>query len=394
MSEHRPGNLIVVERAAGPVYYAKWRLSDGTQVKRRVGPAWLSRDRSGQWVRRRGRPAPGSLTEVEAIVEMERLLVAHAETVGRAHSPWRTFRDVAEDWLRHGELKRGLKRSTLADYRQALDRYILPTLGTRPVAEINPDVLEHWHSGFERSRTAEKVLMIVGAVLGHASRRGWVASNAAAAVERRPVRYSGDYDLYDGEEVDALVRHAASTQDAAIFAAAAMTGLRRGELVALRWRDIDFTGHAIRVRGNFSHGEIVTPKSGKVRVVPMVPEVAQHLARLGQRERFTGDDHPVFVNDLGGHIDASALRRRYAAAARRAGLRALPFHSLRHHFGSVAVNRASLVQVQAWMGHSHIQTTARYLHHRSQASDAALLAEAFARPSVDASSPRSAEAPA
>lgn len=50
----------------------------------------------------------------------------------------------------------------------------------------------------------------------------------------------------------------------------------------------------------------------------------------------------------------------------------------------MAVNRASLVQVQAWMGHSHIQTTARYLHHRSQATDAALLAEAFAHEAVGA----------
>jgi integrase len=161
-----------------------------------------------------------------------------------------------------------------------------------------------------------------------------------------------------------------------------MTGLRRGELIALRWRDVDLSGEAIRVRGNYSYGQVVTPKSGKVQVVPMVPEVAQHLARLGQRERFTGDDDPVFYNEVGCHIDASALRRRYQAAAKRAGLRPLPFHSLRHHFGSVAVNRASLVQVQAWMGHSHIQTTARYLHHRSQASDAALLAEAFASQSV------------
>jgi integrase len=61
---------------------------------------------------------------------------------------------------------------------------------------------------------------------------------------------------------------------------------------------------------------------------------------------------------------------RYAAAVTRAELRALPFHSLRHNFGSIAVNRASLVQVQPWVGHSHIQTTARYLHAKSQASDA------------------------
>jgi integrase len=222
--------------------------------------------------------------------------------------------------------------------------------------------------------------MVLRAILGHALKRGWVPENAALAVEKHPVRYSGDYDLYSREEIGALVRHAASEQDAAIYATAAMTGLRRGELVALRWRDVDFAGHAIRVRGSYSHGEVVTPKSGKVRVVPMVPDVAERLARLGQRERFTADDDPVFVSSRGGHIDASALRRRYATACRRAELRPLPFHSLRHHFGSIAVNRASLVQVQAWMGHSHIQTTARYLHHRSQATDAALLAEAFATP--------------
>jgi integrase len=81
---------------------------------------------------------------------------------------------------------------------------------------------------------------------------------------------------------------------------------------------------------------------------------------------------------------ASALRRRYTAAVKRAQLRPLPFHSLRHHFGSMAVNRATLVQVQSWMGHAHIQTTARYLHAKSQADDAALLASAFGAASVTA----------
>jgi integrase len=111
----------------------------------------------------------------------------------------------------------------------------------------------------------------------------------------------------------------------------------------------------------------------------MVPEVARALAKVGQREFFTDDEDPVFAGTLGGHLDAGALRRRYVKAVQRAGLRGLPFHSLRHYFGSMAVNRASLVQVQSWMGHSHIQTTARYVHAKSQADDATLLAGAFAR---------------
>jgi integrase len=129
----------------------------------------------------------------------------------------------------------------------------------------------------------------------------------------------------------------------------------------------------------------------------MVPEVAQALARLSQRENFTGDEDPGFVGPAGGHIDRAVQRRRYVDAAHRAGLRPLPFHSLRHHFGSMAVNRASLVQVQSWMGHYHIQTTARYLHGKSQADTAALLASAFARAQQALCSPRALpaiEAPA
>ncbi len=220
--------------------------------------------------------------------------------------------------------------------------------------------------------------MIVRAIITHARGRGWIETDPCSSLERQQVRYSGDYDFYSREEIDALVRAATSEQDSAVYLTAAMTGLRRGELVALRWRDIDFPGQAIRVRANYSHGELVTPKSDKVRSVPMVPEVAQALARLGPRELFMGDEDPVFVGQVGQHMDASALRHRYANATKSAELRPLPFHSLRHYFGSMAVNRATLVQVQSWMGHAHIQTTARYLHTKSQADDAALLASAFA----------------
>jgi integrase len=84
-------------------------------------------------------------------------------------------------------------------------------------------------------------------------------------------------------------------------------------------------------------------------------------------------------------ISTRRLGRRYKAAQRKAGLRPLRFHDLRHTFGSLAVNRASIVQVQGWMGHADIKTTMRYLHYKSHANDAALLDGAFApvSPTVD-----------
>src|SRR5256885_11356645 len=111
--------------------------------------------------------------------------------------------------------------------------------------------------------------MVLGAILRYAQRRELITTNPIDGVERHPVRYSGDYDMYSREEIDAILR-CADDQDAALILTAALIGLRRGELLALRGRDVDFAGQAIRVRGNLSYGQITTPKSGKVSVVPMV----------------------------------------------------------------------------------------------------------------------------
>jgi integrase len=173
------------------------------------------------------------------------------------------------------------------------------------------------------------------------------------------------------------VRAADSEQDAAIYLTAAFTGLRRGELVALRWRDVDFPASTIRVRGSYSGGQLTTPKSGKVRSVPMAPEVAEALARLGTREYSTGDDDQVFIGVTGSYLDASALRRRYVVALKRAGLRQLRFHDLRHTFGTRMIAKADIRRVQEWMGHADVQTTMKYLHYVPRAEDAQLVAEAF-----------------
>ena len=109
----------------------------------------------------------------------------------------------------------------------------------------------------------------------------------------------------------------------------------------------------------------------------MVSDVAQHLARLSDREFFTGPEDLVFANELGGFQDASSIRIRYGAALDRAGLRHIRFHDLRHTFGTLAVRRAEVPAVQAWMGHSDIQTTMRYVHHRDHGDEARLLEQAF-----------------
>jgi integrase len=153
--------------------------------------------------------------------------------------------------------------------------------------------------------------------------------------------------------------------------------LRLGELLELRWRELDFTSSVVRVRANYSTGQVTTPKSGKVRSVPLAPDVAEALARLGQRDQFTGEDDLVFPGVGGEHLDGSALRRRYKHALLSAGLRPLRFHDLRHTFGTRMIAHADIRRVQEWMGHADVQTTMGYLHYASRGDEAALVAAAF-----------------
>jgi len=210
----------------------------------------------------RQQPDPSYLTPAEAVDRPQTILAsAPRATTKRRRSAGPRFAQIAAEWLEHGERKRGLKYSTLKDYRYLINTHLLPTFGDQKVVAITRRDIERWHADYDRTRTAGKVLMVLGAILRYAQRGELITANPIDGIERHPIRYSGDYDIYSREEIDAIVRCAANNQDAAIY----VTGLRRGELLALRWRDIDFPGQAIRVRANLSYGEIVTPKSGRVR---------------------------------------------------------------------------------------------------------------------------------
>lgn len=366
------GHIYRQERQTGPRWVAKWRDGVG-QHKRVVGKAWTGK----------GRPADGYFTKRLAQQALDEILAdaRRGQLIGPASSGI-PFREAAEHWLEHGRHERGLKPSTLVDYRSTVSAYLLPTFGDLPLEAVTEAAIDRWRRGLLAEkrlspRTVNKALTVLHGIMERARRVWRLSANPVADVERARQQYSGDFDFFSTDEVMQLVGAAASPQDGAMYLTGAFAGLRRGELVALRWRDVDLKAEAIRVRGSFSHGQVVSPKSGKVRTVPMVSAVAKALGGLRERGQFARNDDLVFPNASGGHIDASALRRRYLRALERASLRTLRFHDLRHTFGSLAINRASIVQVQAWMGHADIDTTMRYLHHKSQAGEARLLATAF-----------------
>jgi integrase len=185
------------------------------------------------------------------------------------------------------------------DYRSSIRNYLDPRWRDTPVDAITPADVEALRDELLQTdlspRTVVRHLTVAHGVFKHAMRKHGLERNPAAAdlVDRPNVNYSGEFRTLDAEQLAALIRHAASEQDAVLYLAAAHSGLRQGELRALRWRDIDFAADRIHVRRSArigAAGGVKAPKSGRVRSVPMVPQLAAALAKLGQREHFTGDE--------------------------------------------------------------------------------------------------------
>jgi integrase len=364
------GHVILRQGSRGSVYYLKYRLPDGRQVKRRLGKAWTQR----------GRAPAGHYTARTAEQALQALLAdARRGTLAGMTTVNAKFADASAEWLRYVQHDRDVKPSTLSDYRHMVNR-LDRAFGDAQIERIAVEDIERWRAAQSCSnRTTQKYLIVLNGIFKRAMKVYKLPANPMALVERPRVRQSSDINVLSASEVRALVDAATNQLHGTLLLTAAFTGLRMGELLALRWGEVDFAAETIRVVRSFTIGGESSPESGKPRSVPMVREVAVALARLGQRERFTADDHLVFAGAAGGHLDSKDIRAQYKAALARAGLRNLRFHDLRHTFGTRAVEQAeSILELKEWMGHANVQTTMRYLHYKSKAGAAQRLALAFA----------------
>lgn len=375
------GHVFKIERKRGPQWYAKYRLPDGRQVQRLIGP---------HWTERKTEPADGYYTKTTARAWLDETLAKarRGELPGMMQTGT-TFAVACDNWLDY-KRDRKIKLSTEIDYGHMADR-MKKVFGEKfgdklRLEAVTPEMVEGFRDALIAEglsdRTVNKYLTVLHGLFLWAQRRYKLPANPVANVERRPHAKRGNINVYSREEVLALVRAAESKQDGTIYLTAAFTGLRLGELLALRWRDVDFTNSSVHVRQNFTNGRVDTPKSGQERTVPIADEVAQALAALGQRDEFRSDDDLVFCGVKGGHLAGHRLRDRYKAARKKAGLRALRFHDLRHTFGSHAIRTADSREVMEWMGHQDLATTQRYLQFKPRQDAARRISKAFQTDSV------------
>jgi integrase len=148
---------------------------------------------------------------------------------------------------------------------------------------------------------------------------------------------------------------------------AVFTGLRIGELLGLRWEDVDLQERTLHVRRQWTRaGEYGPTKSAAgVRRVPLSDDLTKYLATLKLRSLFSADDNAVFTSKIGrplGHRNAT--RRGFEPAAKLAEINGVSFHSLRAAFASRMIARGiEPVALAKLMGHEDARITlARYAH--------------------------------
>jgi integrase len=328
--------------------------------------------------------------------EAERALTARKREVDTG--TWRepsseTLTSYAERWLAHRDPARvggggrtRLSPSTFEGYRLNLRRHVLPRLGDRTLSSLRTEDVDRLIAELEAdgkaAGTVRNVIVPLRKLLGDAVRQGLLLANPAARADLPPTQDFAGKEI-PAEHTEAMrqalvelapldpLRREPDLFFVCLFDVALGTGLRLGELRALRWRDVDRDRKLIRVERAYSRQEVRRPKSDSgVRAVPLFPSVDAALrelaARAVERGRYAPDEL-VFGSMRGTPLQPSNFRQRvWEKALQRAGLEdeRYRFHDLRHTCVSRLVAAGADVKlVQAVAGHANpLITLKRYSH--------------------------------
>jgi integrase len=284
-----------------------------------------------------------------------------------------TLREAAEAWLEGAEAgsirtRSGdpYKPSAVRGYKAALDNRVLKELGAARLSDIRrvdvQDLADRLLAEGLNASTIRNALMPLRAIFRRAVARGEVAVNPTSGIELPAVR--GRRDRIAAPDEAARLIAAVPEGDRPLWATAMYSGLRRGELMALRWEDVDLAAGLIRVERSWDPKErvFVTPKSRAGRRTVPLPAILRDY--LDEHKLRTGGEGLVFGRSKTEPFDASVTAGRAATAWKKAGLTPITLHEARHTFASLMIGASvNAKALSTCMGHASVTITYdRYGH--------------------------------
>ena len=346
------------------------------------------RKRGGKWyvlVNYRGRRKSKCVGSRESAEQVRRqveakLALGDLSVLNTAEEKKPTFNTYADGWLKdYARIE--CKTSTADGYEGVLEQYLRPRFGKKLLTEIRRDDIKALINDLiskDLSRnTIRNALCVIRGLFNYAIEEGLVESNPAARLGRftRSAKTPQSKGIaLTTVEVKDFLKAAEEICPAyhPLFLMAVRAGLRRGELVAVQWGDIQLGGdhdsqRFIVVQHNYVRREHTTTKSKKSRRVDLSRELRRVLVEL--RDKRLLEAYLKGKNDISGELvfrspegtilDPDNLYHRvFLPVLAKAGIRKIRLHDLRHTFGSLLLqNGASIVYVKEQMGHSSIQVT-------------------------------------
>jgi len=346
--------------------------------------------------------------------EAERLAARLAATETRRTDAVRSLTFGAyltSQWLPAKKLH--LATSTYRGYERNVQRHILPVLGKTSIRRLRYqqiealyDTLLHPVTGRGLApKTVYEIHLIIRGALTDAHRRGLVTRNVALvarAPKQRSLQRIEGVSLTDGE-LRQLLRTAAGHRFFPIYWLTAMTGMRRNEVLGLKWSDLDITKQRLHLnRGLVAVGYEVHQTRGKTKTARRAIELDDTTIavlegwRAYQAAEFAavgidGGDDWVFTDGDGEPIHPHAVYEAFRRIVHNAGIPPMRFHDLRHTHGSLLIKEGVPVKVVSErLGHAHIAHTLETYQHvlPGMQADAARTAERLADPKATAKKPK------
>lgn len=296
-----------------------------------------------------------------------------------------TLGEFAERFLTYSENNN--KPSTVASKRTILERHVLPYFGATPLDAIDAAIVEDFKAHLRRKSSAARmrkdspsrwalkkrygtgprplsnkgvnnVLAVLRRLLSLAYEQGVLAHLPRVKLfktEKPP------FDFLDFEEAERLVA-SAEPEWRALLLVALRTGLRLGELIGLKWSDVDLQRGQVHVRRTVWRGQEGSPKGGRARCVDLPDSV---VVALRSHRHLKGEY--VFCEADGRLLTPGRLKAPLARALKRSGISRrdgrIGWHDLRHTYGShLAMRGVPLKVIQEQMGHATVEMTVRYAH--------------------------------
>lgn len=298
-----------------------------------------------------------------------------------------SFTEFCERWLNHIALKGKVCEITLQGYKTIVNKHFIPYFkkSKLKLKDITPNIIETYYENKMRDKPDKKGLSaktirghqaVFSNIFNFALRENLVPFNPAKRVEL-PTLEKPKNDYYDDKEIKEVFNSIKNERLYPLFFLCVFYGLRRSEVLGLKWSDIDWARNTIHIQRSVSYNQSIVVKEGTKtkssdRYYPINDMVKVLLNRVQQDQKknkklfgkeYIESDY-IFTRQMGGLISPNTVSSVWRKILKKYNLRKVRIHDLRHSCASLLINEGyELKEISEWLGHSDISITANLYGH-------------------------------